>query len=145
MPLFRRLKEKIRGRSRSADRPQLSSDETTTATSSSIGLFLVAKNPGNQHERPQYPVDIIAVHGLNGDAFTTWTHPNGKMWIRDFLPGFLPGCRVYTYGYPSKIFFNPSLSRVQEYARGLLSSVRDLQDDSEQVFIHVLLLYNCHI
>ncbi|XXH02007.1 hypothetical protein Hte_008372 [Hypoxylon texense] len=138
MRRLRRFKEKFKGRSRSADRPQPYPDETTAATSSSIGLLLIAENPGDQHELAQYPVDIIAVHGLNGDAFETWTHANGKMWIRDFLPASLPGCRIYTYGYPSKIFFNSSLSRVQEYARSLLSSVRDLQDDSHQalVFAH---------
>ncbi|KPM39876.1 hypothetical protein AK830_g6697 [Neonectria ditissima] len=70
-----------------------------------------------------YPVDIIAVHGLNGDAYSTWTHSlTGTLWLRDFLPNFLPGCRVYTYGYPSKLFCDVSRGRVQEFGRGLLAS-----------------------
>ncbi|KAK0709354.1 hypothetical protein B0T26DRAFT_623891, partial [Lasiosphaeria miniovina] len=52
----------------------------------------------------QYPVDIIDIHGLNGHPFNTWTHENGTLWLRDLLPGHLPGCRVYTYGYPSDVF-----------------------------------------
>ena len=74
-------------------------------------------------------MDIIAIHGLNGGASQTWTHPNGTMWIRDLLPRFLPGCRVYTYGYPTKVFFNTSISGVQEYSRGLLSAVRNIHKD----------------
>ncbi|KAI1660852.1 hypothetical protein F4813DRAFT_386262 [Daldinia decipiens] len=130
--MLERFRKKIKRRSNSADRHRPSSDGNTTATSSRFGLFPLHETPRNQHGLAQYPVDIIAVHGLHGDAFTTWTHPNGKMWLRDFLPSFLPGCRIYTYGYPSQIFFNPSLSRVKEHSRRLLSLVRDLQDDSSE-------------
>lgn len=48
-------------------------------------------------------VDIIAVHGLNGNANKTWTHPNGKLWLKDFLPTALPGARIFTYGYDAKV------------------------------------------
>lgn len=86
-----------------------------------------------------FPVDIVAIHGLNGDAFSTWTHkPTGILWLRDLLPGYLLGCRVYTYGYPSKIF-SQSSERVQEYALNLLISLRDIREDSENVL--ALLLY----
>ncbi|KAI0598549.1 hypothetical protein F4775DRAFT_592269 [Biscogniauxia sp. FL1348] len=128
--MLKRLKQKIDKRSRSAKNPQPTPD-VTTSSSRTFGLFFVAGNVETHLGREKYPVDIVAVHGLNGDAFTTWTHANGKMWIRDLLPNFLPGCRVYTYGYPSKVFCNPSLSRVQEYSKGLLSSVRDLYDDPD--------------
>lgn len=145
LTMLERLKKKIKRRSRSAGGHQPSSDGSAIATSPRVGLFPIHEMPGNQHAIEQYPVDIIAVHGLHGDAFTTWTHQNGKMWIRDFLPSFLPGCRTYTYGYPAKIFFNPSLSRVEEYSRGLLSSVRDLQENSSEVFLKFSLLYHCYI
>lgn len=80
-----------------------------------------------------YPVDIIAVHGLNGDAYTTWTHPaSGTLWLQTILPRYLPGCSVYTYGYPSQILFNKSLASVREFAEGLLTSVRDLQAKNQQ-------------
>ncbi|KAI1489344.1 hypothetical protein F5X96DRAFT_670791 [Biscogniauxia mediterranea] len=128
--MLKRLKQKIDKRSRSAKNPQPAPD-VNASSSKTFGLFFVAGNVESRLGREQYPVDIIAIHGLNGDAFTTWTHANGKMWIRDLLPNFLPGCRVYTYGYPSKVFCNSSLSRVQEYSKGLLSSVRDLYDDPD--------------
>ncbi len=80
----------------------------------------------------QYPVDIIAIHGLNGHPFTTWTHENGTLWLKDLLPGQLPGCRVYTYGYPSQVLFSKSLMEVREYARSLLDWIRSevLSDDN---------------
>lgn len=93
------------------------------------GLSLVADGAAASAGAEQYPVDIIAIHGLNGDASQTWTHENETMWIRDLLPDFLPGCRVYTYGYPAKIFFNKTISGVQEYSRGLLGAVRDIYED----------------
>ncbi len=85
----------------------------------------VLPNPGDLEHSP---VDIIAVHGLNGDAYTTWTHKNGKLWLRDFLPSSLPGCRVFTYGYPSQIF-SESIAEAKGYARRLLGSIRDLQSN----------------
>lgn len=46
---------------------------------------------------------LVAVHGLNGDAFETWTHKESKvMWLRDLLPEELPNVRIMTYGYNSK-------------------------------------------
>jgi hypothetical protein len=89
-------------------------------------IHLGGKNLLNSNDSEHYPVDIIAVHGLNGDAYTTWTHNNGKLWLRDFLVSSLPGCRVFTYGYPSQIF-SESIVEVKGYARRLLGSIRDLQ------------------
>ncbi|KAH7157846.1 ankyrin repeat-containing domain protein [Dactylonectria estremocensis] len=87
------------------------------------GLFKLAESQPDPSESETYPVDIIAVHGLNGDAYSTWTHSStGALWLRDFLPGFLPGCCVYTYGYPSKLFCEVSRGPVQEFGRGLLAS-----------------------
>lgn len=51
-----------------------------------------------------YSVDIVVVHGINGDAYGTWTHQTGKkMWLKDFLPKDLPGARIFTFGYPLKL------------------------------------------
>jgi hypothetical protein len=96
-----------------------------------FGLMLLAEPTAD--DAVQYPVDIVAVHGLAGDAYTTWTHDNKVLWLRDLLPRFLPGCRVFAYGYPSQVAFSTSFARVQEYARGLVISVRDAQEDSIEV------------
>jgi len=71
-----------------------------------------------------FPVDIIAVHGLNGGAYSTWTHPqNGMMWLRDLLPQELPGARVYSFGYASKVF-SLDTSGFEDFARELLEGIR---------------------
>ena len=67
-----------------------------------------------------FHVDIIALHGLNGDAYVTFTHANGTLWLRDLLPASLPGARIYTYGYASQAFFSASRSDMYDFAAGLL-------------------------
>jgi len=49
---------------------------------------------------------IAAVHGLNSDAYTTWTCINATCWLKEDLSTFSTLCMVYTYGYPPKIFTN---------------------------------------
>lgn len=100
--------------------------------STALGLSLVAEStddvPGERH-----PVDIIVLHGLNGNAFTTWTHANGTMWTKDILPKYIPGCRVYTYGYASKFLFSQSLATLADFSRGLLDAVSNIQEETERV------------
>ena len=104
------------------------------------GASSVSPSPGDPNPNPeQCPVDVVAIHGLNGDAYTTWTHENGTLWLRDLLPPLLPGCRVFTYGYPSQVAFSTSFSRVQEYARQLLCSLRDLQEQSKVIIASIFL------
>ncbi len=82
----------------------------------------------------QFPIYIIVVHGLNGDAYGTWTHPaTGKLWIRDLSQSSLPDSRVYTFGYPSKLMDTDMRARVQEFGRKPVSSVRDHLEDSTEV------------
>ncbi|KAF2476890.1 uncharacterized protein BDR25DRAFT_41992 [Lindgomyces ingoldianus] len=64
-------------------------------------------------------VDIVAIHGLNGNPFKTWTE-NGSFWLQDFLPSAVPNARIFTYGYNSAIAFSGSAARVDDYARYLL-------------------------
>jgi hypothetical protein len=42
---------------------------------------------------------IVAVHGLDGHRETSWTAPNGKLWLTDFLPKLIPHARIISYGY----------------------------------------------
>lgn len=67
---------------------------------------------------------IVAVHGLNGDAFRTWTESKSKkLWLRDFLPGDLPSARMMVFGYNAEPFFRSSVAGIEEHARGLLAAL----------------------
>ncbi|KAF8064905.1 hypothetical protein FPV67DRAFT_1500662 [Lyophyllum atratum] len=45
-------------------------------------------------------VDIVAIHGLNGDRDAAWTHSgSGVLWLRDLLPSEIGTARILTYGY----------------------------------------------
>ncbi|RSL74566.1 hypothetical protein CEP53_000140 [Fusarium sp. AF-6] len=70
--------------------------------SEQYGLFNLNSSTAQTPESRQdaYKLDIIAVHGLGGDAYRTWQHENGFNWLR-CLPKELPGIRVYSYGYDS--------------------------------------------
>jgi len=69
------------------------------------------------------------MHGLNGDAYKSWKHHNGTLWLQDLLPKSLPGARIFSYGYPSRFFFNKSVAGIRDYAQRLLSSLINARDD----------------
>ncbi|CCA76739.1 related to LipA and NB-ARC domain protein-Aspergillus clavatus [Serendipita indica DSM 11827] len=45
------------------------------------------------------PVDIVAVHGLDGHREETWTTEDGILWLCDLLPSDLPNARILMYEY----------------------------------------------
>jgi len=90
--------------------------------SGKYGLFLLNRDIGQQARK--YNFDVVAVHGLGGDAYRTWTHDNGKLWLRDFLPEDLPSVRVFTYGYNSTFVFSRDTGNLRDYARELLENIR---------------------
>lgn len=72
-----------------------------------------------------FSVDIVAVHGLNGDAYDTWTSKEtGKMWLYHFLPQELPGARIFSFGYPSEIGLTLATGKVEDFARSLLNGLK---------------------
>lgn len=48
-------------------------------------------------------VDIVFVHGLNGNPKDSWTSKNGCYWPADLLPEFLGAARILTYGYNANV------------------------------------------
>ncbi|KAK4209931.1 ankyrin repeat protein [Rhypophila decipiens] len=121
-----------------------STEDAIPLTSKYLGLAALNNPfaPSLKDNEVQYPVDIIAVHGLNGDTFATWTHNNGNLWLKDFLPGDLPGCRVFTYGYPSQIW-SESIAGVRVYAGRLLDSLREIQETDRDKGIRRV-IFVCH-
>lgn len=68
-------------------------------------------------------IDIIAVHGLNGTAYGTWTHENGHFWLEDLAKDF-PGARIFTYGYPSEVCFTQGTGNIDTFSRSLLEALK---------------------
>ena len=80
-------------------------------------------------------IDIVAVHGLNGDAVKSWTSDKLKIcWLShpDLLPKYLKCARVLTWGYnantASLLGKKTSTDRVLQHAQTLIAH---LQADRE--------------
>ena len=62
--------------------------------------------PFNAYPGPTNMSSVVAVHGLNGDPFRTWTSEGSdKMWLKDpdLLPFNLENSRILTYGYNANV------------------------------------------
>lgn len=84
-------------------------------------------------------LDIVAIHGLGGDAFATWTSLNGHLWLRDSLPQALENppvdysygpddskiARVMTFGCDISVITKASSERSFTFAENLLSELKD--------------------
>ena len=87
------------------------------------------KKPGKE-----YGVDIVAVHGIGGDLYRTWTQSIDQkdkdqvFWLAHLLPVDLPGARVFSFGYSSEPIFSRTVASVRDYAKQLLQSLLDPQD-----------------
>ena len=78
----------------------------------------------SRSEVEEHKVDIVAVHGLGGHPYKTWTHEDGTLWLRDIAPQQLPGARIYTFGYDSAFAFSQGTGNVRDFARSLLEAIR---------------------
>ena len=72
-------------------------------------------------------VDIVALHGLNGHYWKTWTatSASGKAtnWLEDFLPEQIPNARIMSYGYNSTVQLSKSVADIGTFAEQLLHSL----------------------
>ena len=66
-------------------------------------------------------IDVVAVHGLQGDPFTTWESKDGGTWLEDILPKEVPSARIMTFGYDSIVAFSTTVSTIDDKARALLN------------------------
>jgi hypothetical protein len=125
------IRQRLLGRSNST----LGSEQSSSMAKSNFGLFKL-EVPFHQGaaaaSEASYNVDVIAVHGLGGDAFSTWTHENGTLWLRDYAGTQFPGSRVYTFGYDSAFVFSRGTGKIRDFAKSLLEAVR-LERTSEEV------------
>lgn len=73
-------------------------------------------------------ISLVAIHGLAGDPFATWTHVNGQpMWLRDLLPQVLPNVRIMTYGYNASLRNFTANQNVRSIAANLLAELVDIR------------------
>ncbi len=106
---------------------------STLVQTSKLGLILL--NPGDGSSpvdnENMYSLDIVALHGLNGDPYSTWTHKDGKLWLRDFIPNEFPGARVFTFGYDANVFLSLATSDLRDFGRSLLEKLRGERREKE--------------
>ncbi|KAI5457511.1 hypothetical protein BGZ63DRAFT_80114 [Mariannaea sp. PMI_226] len=95
------------------------------------GLLVVPKCADPQwvqtHGTPT--LDIVAVHGLNGGRWSTWSKED-VMWLNNLLPAKLPTARIMTFGYNADLVINFSALGIRDHARKLLSLLRDERYDT---------------
>ena len=89
---------------------------------------------------------IVAVHGLNGDAYSTWTSEKSNVcWLNqeDLLPRYVPSARVLTWGYNANVMSvkgrSTSADRVLQHAQTLIAQlVADREVCVSHCFSHLL-------
>lgn len=71
------------------------------------------------------PVDIVAVHGLDGHREETWTTEDGILWLCDLLPSDLPNARILMYEYDADTRSQECVSTqtIRQHADGLAKAL----------------------
>ncbi|KAF2793083.1 hypothetical protein K505DRAFT_325724, partial [Melanomma pulvis-pyrius CBS 109.77] len=107
------------------------------------GLLIVPRvaDPAWIAEHGAPSVDIIAVHGLNGGRWSTWSEGN-TMWLQDLLPSKLTSARIMTFGYNADVVGNFSTLQVRDHSRKLLSLLRDKRSSEAETIRPIVFL--CH-
>ncbi|KAI1756124.1 hypothetical protein F4782DRAFT_484821 [Xylaria castorea] len=88
------------------------------------------------YTHPDAKVDIILVHGLNGEPQKTWTAKNGVFWPADLLPVSLREARanVLVYGFNADVYSkkhgsSPSDNFIYMHAQTLITSLTHYRKD----------------
>lgn len=92
---------------------------------------LVDKNPDELDM-----IDIIAIHGLNGDFQRTWSSRNKDgiyvNWLRDLLPADMGNARIMSFAYNSSVQFSKYITDIFDFADQLLENLVLLRRSSEE-------------
>jgi hypothetical protein len=80
-----------------------------------------------------YPIDIVFVHGLGGDAYRTWAATDSStFWPRSILPKDIPGVRILTVDYQPQVAYLES-DLVARHAKSLLETLAEQRRVNQQV------------
>ncbi|KAL2061254.1 hypothetical protein VTL71DRAFT_7527, partial [Oculimacula yallundae] len=91
----------------------------------------------------QFPVDIIAIHGITGDAYSTWTDKESSFfWLQDSLPKEFPGARIYSFGYRAEVFLSLDTGDFETFAGDLLDEIFSTRLSDEEK--RRPLIFVCH-
>ncbi|KAN0086965.1 hypothetical protein V8E54_000653 [Elaphomyces granulatus] len=78
-------------------------------------------------------VDLVAVHGLNGDAKQTWTHgKTNALWLQDFLPQDVKNIRVMSFGYNASAALGNTTATIADHAKDLLGCMVDKREEADE-------------
>ena len=83
---------------------------------------------------------IVAVHGLNGDPYQTWTSEKSKkLWLgdEDFLPKRLKNARALTFGYNANVtslLGSTSSDRILQHAQTLVAQLEADREVSPDLY-----------
>ena len=71
--------------------------------------------------------DIVFVHGLTGNSYSTWLHKDAKVhWPSELLKQDIPDARILGFGYDADVisFWNPaSNSRLSNHAENMVGAL----------------------
>ncbi|KFZ10879.1 hypothetical protein V502_07874 [Pseudogymnoascus sp. VKM F-4520 (FW-2644)] len=106
---------------------RLANDDTLTLSRDFFGFTPLYVPP---KEKGPIAADIIAVTGLGGHAYGSWSHSDERMWLRDYLPKDAPNARILTYGYQSALQ-SDSISFLEDHTNKFVHKLVDMRDASE--------------
>jgi hypothetical protein len=85
-------------------------------------------------------LDIVFIHGLTGNAFSTWQYSTpeesqgrGLHWPSDLLKNDIPNARISLFGYDAKVasfWGGASQNRLSNHAEDLLGCLTGLREDT---------------
>lgn len=106
---------------------------------SRFGLFLLSDNLDHESLK-KGGVDIVAIHGSNGDYEATWTRQETKnTWLRGLSKerGIPAVTRIFSFGYDSVVKISLSKATRDDFAVSLLGFLKSVR---REVFLIITLL-----
>ncbi|KAK3990805.1 hypothetical protein QBC44DRAFT_394154 [Cladorrhinum sp. PSN332] len=103
-------------------------------------VLKVLHEPTRANSRSNTPaVDVVLVHGLDGDPIKTWTEPvSGVLWPRELLPKKFANARVLSFGYNGDMYLNRSKAGIRTNAESLLAQLKARRvDDPNRPIVFV--------